>query len=311
MLSKPPPRRARDEQRLLRHLRLPPAGHRPPLRGHRHREHPLRFRDGRAPCAASTPRPATTSTTPSATSTRLDLSDAEREQVYSGNARRVYPRLDAHPERRRADDDADLHHGRRLARLRPQSVDARASSCPPARSTRTATSSDRATSSRSRPSASTHRATPARTELFALRDHLGVRAQRRSSRPPVTAPTTRAMLDALRRSERPRSRRRDGASPTSRDARARANCTRPACAACASTTCDVSSTPNPTRTTTGSSRRSPRSAGTSSSTSRPPTSRSAGTSSPRSTTVVVVDHMGRPDVTQAGRRTGVRARSCA
>ena len=51
----------------------------------------------------------------------------------------------------------------------------------------------------------------------------------------------------------------------------------------------------------------PSSAGTSSSTSRPRTWPSAGTFSPRLPTTVVVDHMGRPDVTQAGRRPGVRA----
>ena len=39
--------RARDAERVLRHVRLPPARHRPALRGHRRRQHPVRLRDGR------------------------------------------------------------------------------------------------------------------------------------------------------------------------------------------------------------------------------------------------------------------------
>ena len=39
--------RARDEERVLRHLRLPPARHRPAVRGDRHRQHPVRLGDGR------------------------------------------------------------------------------------------------------------------------------------------------------------------------------------------------------------------------------------------------------------------------
>jgi 4-oxalmesaconate hydratase len=40
------------------------------------------------------PRPASTSTTPSATSTPQHSATVEREQIFSGNARRVFPRLE-------------------------------------------------------------------------------------------------------------------------------------------------------------------------------------------------------------------------
>ena len=40
-------RRARDEERVLRHLRLPPAGHRPADERDQRRQHPVRLRDAR------------------------------------------------------------------------------------------------------------------------------------------------------------------------------------------------------------------------------------------------------------------------
>ena len=46
-----------------------------------------------APCVASTPRPASTTTTRSATSTPLGLDDAQRTQVFEGNVRKVFPRF--------------------------------------------------------------------------------------------------------------------------------------------------------------------------------------------------------------------------
>ena len=63
-------------------------------------------------------------------------------------------------------------------------------------------------SSLTRPSASTRPATRARTQLFALRDHLGFDAQRRSCRPPATAPTTARWSTRCRASGRPGARRR-------------------------------------------------------------------------------------------------------
>ena len=58
------------EQRLLRHLRLPPAGHRPSDAVVPGREHPVRQRDDRRRARHRSRRPATTTTTPSATSRR-------------------------------------------------------------------------------------------------------------------------------------------------------------------------------------------------------------------------------------------------
>ena len=88
--------------------------------------------------------------------------------------------------------------------------------CRPARSTRIATCSARAPSSRTRPNASTRPATPARQQLFALRDHLGF-ARNVVVQATCHGADNRAMVDALPHSERQGARRRDGqahASPT-------------------------------------------------------------------------------------------------
>ena len=107
MLKRPPLRRARDEERLLRHLRLSPAGHRPAGPGDRHRQHPVRLGDGRRGARHRSARPAITSTTPSATSTRChsrrrQASDlrAERAAGLSAPRRPAARRGDC--ERRRA-----------------------------------------------------------------------------------------------------------------------------------------------------------------------------------------------------------------
>ncbi len=64
------PRPASDEQRVLRYLRLSPAGHRPAGRRDREQEHPVRQRDGgRGARHRSHDRPSI-STTPSAMSMR-------------------------------------------------------------------------------------------------------------------------------------------------------------------------------------------------------------------------------------------------
>ncbi|WP_422678054.1 amidohydrolase family protein [Blastococcus brunescens] len=93
-----PCRGHRHGQRLLRHLRLPPAGHRPAARRHRHRERPLRLRDGG--CGARH-RPAHRSPLrrhPPLRGSRVRegaLDEERRAAVFEGNVRRVYPRLDA------------------------------------------------------------------------------------------------------------------------------------------------------------------------------------------------------------------------
>ena len=120
MLKQAAAERARDEERLLRHLRLPPARHRPAV-----------------------PRSSTSTTScsgprwwaPSAASTRetghyfddtkryIDAARparGRRAKIYSGNARRVYPRLDkALRERQGAVDEPPRFTARRrLARVR-------------------------------------------------------------------------------------------------------------------------------------------------------------------------------------------------
>jgi hypothetical protein len=64
------------------------------------------------------PRPATTTTTPSATSSRRPISPPTRSsQVYEGNARRVYPRLDAALKGQAARPQGAHHHVRTRRRL--------------------------------------------------------------------------------------------------------------------------------------------------------------------------------------------------
>ena len=59
------------------------------------REHPVRERDDRRGARHRSRRPATISTTPNATSRPPRIDPAQRQLIYEGNARRVYPRLDA------------------------------------------------------------------------------------------------------------------------------------------------------------------------------------------------------------------------
>ena len=66
------------QERVLRHLRLSPAGDRPSHQGHSGREHPVRLRDGRRREGASIRRPGSTSTTPSATSTTCKWAPTRR-----------------------------------------------------------------------------------------------------------------------------------------------------------------------------------------------------------------------------------------
>ena len=85
---------AAAEERVLRHLRLPPARHRAAAQGRSRSTTSCSPRRWSARCAASTPRPGITTTTPSATSTRIAwLTDADRKKIYEDNARKVYPRL--------------------------------------------------------------------------------------------------------------------------------------------------------------------------------------------------------------------------
>ena len=198
----------------------------------------------------------------------LDLIDARARQRLFGQRPPGLP-----PPRRRSRGAgpiavATFTRRRRLARLRPQSLDADLRTCPPGRSTPTATCSAPVDVF---PFSPERKYTPCRR---------GQGGALRPARPPrlrsnVIVQATchgsdnAAMVDALIDAEAERAAWR-------RSSRRRrrtncASCTTPACAACASTTCGASSTPSPTSTTSGSSRRSRRSAGTSTSTSRPPT----------------------------------------
>ncbi len=64
------------EEHLLRHLRLPPAGHRPADEGDPGRQHPVRLRDDRRRARHRSRDGATTTTTPGATSTPRPSSSA-------------------------------------------------------------------------------------------------------------------------------------------------------------------------------------------------------------------------------------------
>ena len=86
-----------DEQRLLRHLRVPPARHRPADHGHQAGQHPVRVGDaGRGP--RQQPGRRLPLGRHQALRRPAPLSDGDRAKVFEGNARRVYPRLHARLE---------------------------------------------------------------------------------------------------------------------------------------------------------------------------------------------------------------------
>ena len=63
------------------------------------RQHPVRLRDARRREGRRSRRPGTTSTIRSATSTSW-ISAADKQKIFEGNARRVYPRLDRRLKRK-------------------------------------------------------------------------------------------------------------------------------------------------------------------------------------------------------------------
>ena len=167
---------------------------------------------------------------------------------------------------------------------------------PPAVSMRIAMCSARATNFPMRPSASTRRATPARQQLFALRDHLGF-ARNVIVQATCHGADNRAMVDALPALERQGARRGHGEAQRQRRANC-SDCTPPACAACASTSSSAWSTSRRRTNCWRSPAASRSSAGTWSSISRRmdlPELWDFFTALP---TTVVVDHMGRPDVSK-------------
>ncbi len=94
MLKRPHAVRARHEECVLRHLRVSPARHRPAGQGDRYRQHSVRLgnggrgarhRSGDGQLLDDTKRYIDA----------LSISDADKRRIFEGNARRVFPRLDA------------------------------------------------------------------------------------------------------------------------------------------------------------------------------------------------------------------------
>ena len=81
-----------QEQRVLRHLRLSPAGHRAADQGRADRQHPVRIGNDRRGADRSIRTPGIISTTPSAMSISVSwLSAADKKKIYEDNTMRVYP----------------------------------------------------------------------------------------------------------------------------------------------------------------------------------------------------------------------------
>ena len=93
-MKRPPLQGAAAEQRVLRHLRLPPSRDRAPDQGDSRRQHPLRLRDGRRR-ARHRPRDRTSLRRHEALrrSDGRALGAADRHKIFEGNARRVFGRL--------------------------------------------------------------------------------------------------------------------------------------------------------------------------------------------------------------------------
>ncbi len=87
--------RASAQERVLRHLRLSPAGNGAADQGDSDRKHPCSHRKWSVRCAASIQRPVMNSTIPNATSTTFRLSAQDKQKIFEQNALRVYPRLGA------------------------------------------------------------------------------------------------------------------------------------------------------------------------------------------------------------------------
>ena len=99
MQKRPPLRAARHEECVLRHLRVPPAGHRPAGQGDRHRQHRLRLGNG----GCGTRHRSETGHYFDDTKRYIDalpLSDHEKRRIFELNARRIFPRLDARLKRK-------------------------------------------------------------------------------------------------------------------------------------------------------------------------------------------------------------------
>ncbi len=103
-----------DEQRVLRHLRLPPAGHRPAGRGDRH-ENILFGSEMVGAVRGIDPTTGHYFDDTKRYIDALDIADAERHAIFEGNARRVFPRLDARLKEEAGDRRRSIND---LARVR-------------------------------------------------------------------------------------------------------------------------------------------------------------------------------------------------
>ena len=82
------------QQHLLRHLRLPSAGHRPADQGGAGRQHPVRLGDGRRG-EGQRPKTGFGFDDTKRYVDKAKLSDADKEKIFEDNAFKVYPRLKA------------------------------------------------------------------------------------------------------------------------------------------------------------------------------------------------------------------------
>ncbi len=83
------------EQRVLRHLRLSPAGHRPAAQGDAGRQHPVRLGDGRRRAGHRSEDRLRLDDTKRYVDVPSSLVAADKPKVFEGNARKVYPRINA------------------------------------------------------------------------------------------------------------------------------------------------------------------------------------------------------------------------
>ena len=85
--------RDHGEQHLLRHLRLSPAGHRPADQGGAGRQHPVRVGNGRRREGQRSEDRLRLRRHQALCRERASLSAADKQKVFEGNARKVYPRI--------------------------------------------------------------------------------------------------------------------------------------------------------------------------------------------------------------------------
>ena len=94
MLKQPDLEHPPDGERVLRHLRLPPARHRSAREGDREQEHPVRLGDDRGGARDRPDDRALLRRHPPLHRRRRRSATRERASIFSANARAVFPRLE-------------------------------------------------------------------------------------------------------------------------------------------------------------------------------------------------------------------------